>query len=98
MSKRLDNVWLADTNILLNVILNDLFIDTACIGYYETLMPWHLAAATCRNMKAELISFLDKSIISLIYNATKKNKSPGTHTKLNAWTSARATSHSGGKQ
>ncbi|CAF4377441.1 unnamed protein product [Rotaria sp. Silwood2] len=67
---------------------------TACITYYATKMSWQGAEATCRNVKAELISFRDKSIIPLIYNASIKSQNMGINA-LSAWTSARAINISG---
>ncbi|CAF1124025.1 unnamed protein product [Rotaria sp. Silwood1] len=68
--------------------------ETACLTYYTTKMSWQAAEATCRNVKAELISFRDKSIIPLIFNASIKNQHMGIST-LSAWTSARAINVSG---
>ncbi|CAF1009217.1 unnamed protein product [Rotaria sordida] len=68
--------------------------ETACITYYETKMSWQGAEATCNNVKAELISFRDKSIIPLIYNASIKNSNMEINTR-SAWTSARAINLSG---
>ena len=54
-------------------------------------MPWENAKSTCRNLKAELISFRNRDLIPLIYTATNKNPSSGAVDKFTAWTSAHAT-------
>ncbi len=61
-------------------------------------MPWKNARLTCREVKAELISFRHRDLISLIYTATNKKISPGKMDKLSAWTSAHATDYSGCKK
>lgn len=61
-------------------------------------MPWENAKLTCRKLEAELISFRNRDLISLIYTATNKKILPGSMDKLTAWTSAHATDYSGCKK
>ncbi len=60
-------------------------------------MSWDTAKLTCRNVKAELISFRNTDMISLLSSATNKKQFSGSNNKLAAWTSARATDLSGCK-
>jgi hypothetical protein len=77
-------------NIKSNIEETFSYIETACITYYETVMPWERAKLTCRNLKAELISFRNRDLISLIYKATNRKQLPESNDKLSAWTSAHA--------
>lgn len=59
-------------------------------------MPWKSAEATCRNVKADLISFRRNDILTLLYKLgrSKRRKKRQTHYPDGevAWTSAHATS------
>ena len=66
-------------------------------------MSWKGAEATCRNVQAELISFRDRNIVSLLYKMTtnkgRKKRIPRVTitNQLGAWTSAHAVNLSGRK-
>ena len=102
MSKELDDDWLGD-RIVENVdILFSIHIDTKCVRYFPTKATWPVAASTCHDLQAELISFHDPSILSLIYQVTgnapgRKKRVPTIFDTIAGWTSARATQLNGCK-
>jgi hypothetical protein len=70
-------------------------VETECIGFFGTKMSWMKAAAACQNIKADLISLRNNTILPLVYQVTgdnnrRKKRYIGSIDKTVVWTSAQA--------
>lgn len=72
-----------------------LYLETRCVIYMGTQLPWAHAQATCIDMESELLSYRTDSTVSLIYQltATAKRRKRQVHIasdKSVVWTSGHA--------
>ena len=62
-------------------------IETACVALYDTLATWNVAQATCKSVKADLVSFRHKDILPVIFALTYRGPLAAKN-DLRVWTSA----------